>query len=80
MGYATSHVKMLKVAADYDSPYYAPNLKNVLAKTYPIARPLYMYSLGEPTGEVKMYLEWILSAEGQKIVEKLGFVPLENNS
>lgn len=80
MGYATSHVKMLKVAADYDSPYYAPNLKNVLAKTYPIARPLYMYSLGEPTGEVKMYLEWILSAEGQKVVEKLGFVPLENNS
>ena len=79
MGYATSHVKMLAVAADTDSPYYAPNLENVLAKTYPIARPLYMYSLGEPTGAVKTYLDWILSAEGQKIVEKLGFVPLENN-
>ena len=78
MGYATSHVKMLEVAADSDSPYYAPNLENVLAKTYPIARPLYMYSLGEPTGEVKIYLDWIMSAEGQKIVEKLGFVPLEN--
>ena len=78
MGYATSHVKMLAVAADSDSPYYAPNLENVLAKTYPIARPLYMYSLGEPTGAAKTYLDWILSAEGQKIVEKLGFVPLEN--
>ena len=78
MGYATSHVKMLEVAADSDSPYYPPNLENVLAKTYPIARPLYMYSLGEPAGEVKMYLDWILSAEGQKIVEKLGFVPLES--
>ena len=78
MGYATSHVKMLEVAADFDAPYYAPNLENVLAKTYPIARPLYMYSLGEPIGEVKIYLDWILSAEGQAVVEKLGFVPLES--
>ena len=80
MGYATSHVKMLEVAVDSDSPYYPPNLENVLAKTYPIARPLYMYSLGEPTGEVKIYLDWILSTEGQEIVEKLGFVPLESKS
>ena len=79
MGYATSHVKMLEVAADPDSPYYPPTLENVLAKTYPIARPLYMYSLGEPTGEIKAYLDWIFSDEGQKIVEKLGFVPLESN-
>ena len=79
MGYATSHVKMLAVATDNDAPYYAPTLENVLAKTYPIARPLYMYTLGEPTGEIKAYLDWILSAEGQKIVEELGFVPLENN-
>ena len=79
MGYATSHVKMLAVATTPDAPYYAPTLENVLAKTYPIARPLYMYSLGEPTGAVKVYLDWILSAEGQEIVEKLGFVPLENN-
>ena len=79
MGYATSHVKMLEVAAADDAPYYAPNLENVLAKTYPIARPLYMYSLGEPMGEVKAYLDWILSEEGQQIVEKLGFVPLTSN-
>jgi len=78
MGYATSHVKMLEIATAPGEPYYAPNLENVLAKTYPIARPLYMYSLGEPTGQVKAYLDWILSAEGQKIVEQLGFVPLES--
>ncbi len=79
MGYATDHVKMLKVATAPDEPSYAPNLENVIAKTYPIARPLYMYSLGEPSGEAKAYLDWILSTEGQKIVEELGFVPLENN-
>ncbi len=78
MGYATEHVKMLDVAIESGAPYYAPNLQNVLDKTYPIARPLYMYSLGEPTGEVKNYLDWIFSREGQSIVEKLGFVPLEN--
>ena len=79
MGYATDHIKMLEVATASDEPYYAPNLENVIAKTYPIARPLYMYSLGEPTNEAKEYLDWIFSADGQKIVEKLGFVPLTNN-
>jgi len=76
MGYATEDVKMLAVATALGERYYAPNLENVLAKTYPIARPLYMYSLGEPAGSVKAYLDWILSVEGQKIVEKLGFVPV----
>ena len=78
MGYATSHVKMLAIATDENALYYAPTLENVLTKSYPIARPLYMYSLGEPTGEIKVYLDWILSAEGQKIVQKLGFVPVES--
>ncbi|MYB64451.1 phosphate ABC transporter substrate-binding protein [Candidatus Poribacteria bacterium] len=80
MGYATDHVKKLKVATAEDAPYYAPNLENVLTKSYPIARPLYMYSLGEPTGEAKAYLDWILSPEGQKIVQELGFVPLQGNT
>ncbi len=79
MGYATPHVKMLEIATAPGEPYYAPTLENVLAKSYPIARPLYMYSLGEPTGEIKAYLDWILSAEGQQIVQQLGFVPVENN-
>ncbi len=79
MGYATPHVKMLAIATDENAAYYAPTLENVLAKSYPIARPLYMYSLGEPMGEVKAYLDWILSAEGQQIVQQLGFVPLESN-
>jgi ABC-type phosphate transport system substrate-binding protein len=35
-----------------------------------------MYSLGEPTGEAKVYLEWIFSEAGQKIVEDNGYVPL----
>jgi phosphate transport system substrate-binding protein len=44
---------------------------------YPIARYLYMYAPYKPKGEIKAYLDWILSPEGQKIVEEVGYVPLK---
>ena len=52
-----------------------PSIATVNDKTYAIARDLYMYTNGEPTGIVKDYLDWILSAEAQEIVAELGFVP-----
>ena len=45
-------------------------------KSYPLARPLYIYTLGEPQGAVKAYVDWILSDAGQKIVEDSGYVPV----
>jgi phosphate transport system substrate-binding protein len=44
MGYATSEVKMLKVSKSAGETAYAPNVENTIAKTYPIARPLFIYS------------------------------------
>jgi phosphate transport system substrate-binding protein len=44
--------------------------------SYPIARPLYIYTAGEPAGDVAEYLAWIQGPEGQQIVTELGFVPL----
>ena len=76
MGYATEHVKKLKIAKKAGAIGYEPSVETALNGTYPIARPLYMYSLGEPTGEVKKYIEWIYSDFGQKIVETSGYVPL----
>ena len=76
MGYATEHVKKLKIAKKAGATGYEPSVETALNGTYPIARPLYMYSLGEPTGEVKKYIEWIYSDFGQKIVETSGYVPL----
>lgn len=76
MGYATPAVKMLKVASAKGEPAYAPTVDNVLNKTYPLARSLQVYTLGEPTGEVKKYVDWLLSPAGQKIVEENGYVPL----
>lgn len=49
---------------------------NVLNGTYPLARDLYMVSNGQPVGAMKAYVDWILSADGQKIVTDQGFVPL----
>ncbi len=76
MGYATDRVKKLKIAKKAGEPAYEPTVETTLDGTYPIARPLYMYSLGEPTGAVKKYLEWIYSDVGQKIVEESGYVPM----
>ena len=76
MGYATAAVKMLKVKKTASDPAYDPNVANTLAKTYPIARSLQVYTLGEPQGAVKAYINWMLSDAGQKVVEATGYVPL----
>jgi len=76
MGYATPAVKMLKVKKTAADPAFDPNVANTLAKTYPIARSLQVYTLGEPTGAVKAYVDWMLSDPGQKVVEASGYVPL----
>ena len=77
MGYATDHVKMLKVSKKDGGQTAGPSVENTLNGTYPIARPLYIYSLGEPSGDVKKYLDWILSEAGQSIVSKSGYVPVQ---
>jgi phosphate transport system substrate-binding protein len=79
MGYATAEVKMLNVSKRRGEPGVAPTVANVNNKTYPITRPLLIYSLGAPTGAVKEYLDWIFAKEGQKVVLDLGYVPLERH-
>jgi ABC-type Fe3+ transport system substrate-binding protein len=50
-------------------------VKTALDGSYPISRPLYIYTLREPTGAVQEFVEWVLSADGQKIVADVGYVP-----
>jgi phosphate transport system substrate-binding protein len=76
MGYATPAVKMLKVKKAASDQGYEPNVANTLAKTYPIARSLQVYTLGEPQSVVKNYIGWMMSDAGQKVVEASGYVPL----
>jgi phosphate transport system substrate-binding protein len=53
-----------------------PTIATTLDKTYPIARPMFMYTAGEPAPHIKTYLDWVMGATGQKIVEETGYVPL----
>jgi len=76
LGYVTDDVKTVAVAAKAGQPFVQASIESVNAGTYPIARPLFMYTRGEPTGKIKDYIDWILGPEGQAIVIRLGFVPL----
>lgn len=71
VGYISDSIKVLKVEGVQAS------VETVLDNSYQISRGLHMYSNGEATGVMKAYLDWILSPEGQKIVEDEGFVPVQ---
>ncbi len=75
LGYVPEDLKMIAIAEQEGGDYVLPSIPTVNDKTYPIARDLYMYTDGEPTGIVKEYLDWILDSEAQEIVAELGFVP-----
>ncbi len=79
LGYVTPEQKTVRVGVSSAGPFVAPTLDTVNDGSYPIARPLYMYTRGEPTGAIKDYLDWIMSEDGQRIVADLGFVPLEGS-
>jgi phosphate transport system substrate-binding protein len=78
LGYVTPDMKVIAIAQQEGSPYVLPSAETVNNEEYPIARDLYMYTNGQPTGAVKDYLEWIMGPAAQEIVTELGFVPLQN--
>jgi phosphate transport system substrate-binding protein len=75
LGYITPEVKVIAVSQN-GVDFVLPSVETVNNGAYPISRDLYMYSHGEPQGEIKAYLDWILSPTAQEIVRNLGFVPL----
>ena len=78
LGYLHPSVKPLKVAVTDGAEAAEPTAANVENESYPISRPLYMYTDGEPTGVVADYLEYVKGA-GQQFVEQLGYVPISEN-
>ena len=78
LGYVPHDLKMIAIAEQPGGKYVLPSIETVNDATYPIARDLYMYTAGEPTGAVQIYLEWIMTSnEAQGIVKELGFVPIK---
>ena len=64
-------VKELKVEG------VSPTKEAVLAGKYPLSRPLFVYTKAAPAGEVKEYIDFCLSAAGQKIVTEVGYFPVK---
>jgi len=76
LGYVTPEEKTVALSGDAGRTYALPSAETADDGTYPLSRPLYMYTAGEPTGEIAAYLAWIMGPEGQALVRKLGFVPI----
>ena len=76
LAYATHEVKMPCIATQEDGDCVAPSVATAIDRTYPIARPLFMYTAGQPEGAIKEYLDWILSDEGQCIIQEKGYAPV----
>jgi len=77
LGYVPHDLKMIAIAKEAGGAYVLPSADTVNDDTYPIARDLYMYTAGQPSGAIKAYLDWIISPAAQAIVTKLGFVPIK---
>lgn len=75
LAYATDHINLPCVSRDTGGACTVPTVETAVDGSYPIARPLFMYTNGEPTGVVGEYLNWIKSDEGQCIILAKGYAP-----
>lgn len=76
LAYATDHVKMACISKTGEQACVSPSVATASDRSYPIARPLFMYTNGAPKGAVKGYMDWILSDAGQCILQKKGYAPI----
>lgn len=77
LAYNTNEVKPVEVSYDQGKTYVAPSVASAKDKTYPIARPLYYFYDTKNESKVKPFIDFVLSEEGQKIVEQVGYIPVK---
>lgn len=71
------NLKILPIAPREGVEPIPPDEANVRAKRYPIWRYLYFYTNGKPKGQVAEFINWVLSPEGQRIAEEVGYYSLK---
>jgi len=76
LAYLNKEVKALKVSYN-GKTYVEPSVANAKNKTYPVVRPLYYYYELKKEKKVKPYIDFVLSTEGQKIVQNVGYIPVK---
>ena len=77
LAYATDHLKMVCISRA-DETCVNPSVATASDRSYPVARPLFMYTDGEPKGAIKEYMDWIKSDAGQCILKKKGYAPIRD--
>ena len=70
-------IRVLSVKKDAESPAVEPNLVHVQDGSYPLSRPLFFYLRNKAAGDIKAFVDWVLSPEGQEIVTKVGYFPIK---
>ena len=75
LAYATEEVEMPCVSSTEGGDCVSPSVESAVDRTYPIARPLLMYTAGEPSGMIKEYMDWIFTEEAQCIILDKGYAP-----
>ena len=70
-------IKIVPVSKTKSSPAIEPTDDNVRSGRYPISRGLFFYTAGAPKGEIKTFVNFVLSTEGQELAEKKGYVSLK---
>ena len=78
LAYATDHIKMACISKKTGGACINPSVETASDRSYPIARPLFMYTDGEPAGDIKTYLDWVKSEKGQCILLKKGYAPISD--
>ena len=79
IGFISNQTKPISISAKSSVEFIEPTIENVMTRKYPISRPLYLYTNGNPKGLVKDFIDYALSDEGQKIVVETSFVPINKN-
>ncbi len=68
------NIKILKIKTSTTAPAYEPTVSNIASGVYPIARKLYIYTNGIPTGTLDDYISFLLGPTGQQILEEVGYI------
>ena len=70
-------VKEVPLKTDEKAPAIVPSLASVTDGSYALSRYLFFYTRQKPAGDVKKFVDWVLSPAGQEIVGKVGYFPLK---
>jgi len=72
-----ANVAIIGVKAADDAPALLPSVETIKDGSYPISRPLLLYTLGDPVGHAKAFIDSALSTQGQEILKQIGYIPVK---